>query len=91
MLCTNNSGIIRRDIANHSAFIRQEDVVSRTFAEPAFLLYMSVLRPKFCRSTDLSFTFSGKDIIGWVAGVCWGQISKPQRAPERFGKTCICA
>lgn len=84
LLCTNDSGITVGDIVNHSGFMLQEDAaVSRTFAEPAFLLYMSVLRPKFCRSTDLSFTFSGNDIIGWVAGVCWntGQNSKPQRAP----------
>lgn len=58
-------------VGNHCGFVLQGDVFSsRTFAEPAFLLYMSVLRPKFCRSTDLSFTFSGKDIMGWAAGVC---------------------
>lgn len=58
-------------VGNRCGFVLQGDVFSsRTLAELAFLLYMSVLRPKFCRSTDLSFTFSGKDIMGWAAGVC---------------------
>lgn len=34
-----------------------------TFTEPVFLLYMSVLRPKFCKSEGFSLTFSEKDII----------------------------
>lgn len=40
-----------------------------TLDGPLFLLYMSVLSPKFCRSVGLSFTLSGNDIIGCEDGV----------------------